>query len=96
MRGRALAFAATEPLPHGVGAALEDVLAEHGGVTRAPTESLRDLELNPLLAFERGAVGFFESSFTRPFRKAAGRRGVRILGASLSHAPDPDVEVGPY
>lgn len=86
-------IAVTEPYHAGVLAALRDTLAEFGPVATAPDAPLHEGARFPLLAYERGRVGFFDGPHTRAFVPLAGRRGVRILGSALAHAPHGDLEL---
>ena len=91
-RDGSFAVAPTEPFHDGVVAALQDALAAFGPVRRgedAPADAF-----TPLLAYERGAVAFFETPDTRAWAPLAGRRGLRVLAATPTHAPDADVYVG--
>jgi hypothetical protein len=92
-RAEALVVAVSEPVPEGLLSSLADALAEVGPAAAGPSEPLATSGLAPLLGLERGVVSFFHSLATRPFRALAGRRAVRIVLATPSHAPDPDVEV---
>ncbi|MGQ0612640.1 MAG: hypothetical protein ACT4PV_02660 [Planctomycetaceae bacterium] len=86
-------FAITEPFHVGLVAVLVDSLAAFGAARAGEAEPLAAQGLTPLFGFEGGRVLFFDSLATRPFHVIARRRALRILGATLSHAPDPDVEV---
>ncbi|MEM8885428.1 MAG: hypothetical protein AAGD14_15280 [Planctomycetota bacterium] len=77
----------------GVWAMLLDALTAFGPVDVDPDATLEESGLHPLLAYEEGRVSFFDSAPTRPWRVLAGNRGLRILSATLSHDPDPDVEI---
>jgi len=91
--GRSL-FALTEPFHDGLVAALLDALAAFGAARAGGAEHLAAAALTPLLGLHEGRVVFFDSLATRPFHVLARRRSLRILGATPSHAPDRDVEVG--
>ncbi|MHC4340754.1 MAG: hypothetical protein ACYSX0_11155 [Planctomycetota bacterium] len=87
--------AVTEPFHNGVMGALRDTLGAFGKLL-ADHEDLDPGEhgLAPLLAYERGKVSFLDTAETHQWLPLAGRRGMRILSATLSRAPDPDVYVG--
>jgi len=91
--GEPLSVAVSEPVPEGVVATLRDALAAFAPVEAGAPRPLADTGLAPLLAYEEGRVSFFDSAATRPWRAIAGNRGVRILAATPSHDPDPDVEI---
>jgi hypothetical protein len=94
-RGSSFAVAVTEPFHDGVLGAIRDTLGTHGDL-RAGHEDLDPGEhgFAPLLAYERGRVSFLVTAESRRWLPLAGRRGMRILSATLSRAPDPDVYVG--
>lgn len=86
-------LAATEPFHDGVQAALRDTLAEFGRVEEGEDFELAGSDLSPLVAYERGRVALFDVDATRAWLSLAGSRGMRILAATTSDAPDPDVFV---
>ena len=71
---------------------LRDTLGSFGPLEESRV-SLPDSDLHPLVAYEEGRVSFFDSAATRAWRPIAGKRGLRILSVTPSHAPDPDVEI---
>ncbi|MHC4937548.1 MAG: hypothetical protein ACYTHK_01095, partial [Planctomycetota bacterium] len=85
--------AMSEPVADGVLSMLRDTLACFGAVTDGEPVRLEEAGLHPLLAYEEGKVSFFDSAPTRPWRAIAGNRGLRILAATPTHDPDPDVEI---
>jgi len=87
-------FALTEPFHVGLVAVLVDTLAAFGPARAEEAQPLAEQGLAPLFGFDAGRIVFFDSLATRPFHVLARRRALRILGATLSHAPDPDVEIG--
>ena len=86
-------LASTEPFHDGVQAALRDALANFGEVEEGEDFVLEDCGLSPLLSYERGRVALFDVAATRDWLSLAGRRGMRILAATTTDAPDPDVFV---
>jgi hypothetical protein len=86
-------LASTGPFHDGVQAALRDTLAAFGEVEEGEDFELAEGGLSPLLAYERGSVSLFDVEATRPWLSLAGRRGMRILGATTTDHPDPDVFV---
>lgn len=91
--GGEFTVAMSEPASEGAFAVLRDALASFGKVTAGEPCRLEESGLDPLLAYEEGRVSFFDSAATRPWRRLAGNRGLRILAATPSHDPDPDVEI---
>lgn len=87
------ALAISEPVSEGVVSMLRDTLAAFGPVRADGPGRLDEADLAPLLAYEEGRVSFFDSETTRPWRRLAGNRGLRILAATVAHDPDPDVEI---
>lgn len=77
----------------GVFSMLRDALKHFGAVEDAGEVTLEESGLDALLAYEEGSVSFFDSAATRPWRALAGKRGLRILSSTLTHDPDPDVEI---
>jgi hypothetical protein len=94
-RSGSFTAAVTEPFHDGVLGALRDTLGAFGKL-RADHADLSPEEsgLVPLLAYERGKVSFLDTAETHRWLPLAGRRGMRILSATMSRAPDPDVYVG--
>ena len=86
-------LAMTEPVADGVLSMLRDALSSFGRAETGADCALEDAGLHPLLAYEEGRVSFFDSAATRAWRNLAGKRGLRILSATPSHDPDPDVEI---
>lgn len=86
-------LAMSEPVADGVLSMLRDTLACFGAVADGADIRLEQAALVPLLAYEEGKVSFFDSAETRPWRALAGNRGLRILAATPTHDPDPDVEI---
>lgn len=91
--GGEFTLAMSEPASDGAFSMLRDALAAFGPVTAGGACRLEETDLVPLLAYEEGKVSFFDSAPTRPWRRLAGNRGLRILAATPSHDPDPDVEI---
>lgn len=93
-RGNGFAVAPTAPFHEGVLATLRDTLADYGTVDTEPDLPAFGSGLDPLLAYERGRVSFFDSLATHGWLGVAGRRGLRVLSVTLSHAPGDDFVVG--
>ncbi len=89
----AFVVAPSEPFHDGIVASLRDLLADFGEVRTGADEPLDACGLCPLLAYEAGRVSFFDSPGTRRWLALAGRRGLRILGATLAHEPLVDLEI---
>ena len=85
--------APTEPFHAGVASTLRSVLLEYGPVSDNEPVDLATSGLEPLLAYERGAVSFFLGGATRDWLPLAGNRGLRIRAATLSHSTDTDLEL---
>lgn len=86
--------AVTSPVAAGAHAALRDTLAAFGTVEAAPSAPAHGAGLHALLAYERGALAFFDDGPTRPFRALAGKHGVRVVLPAYTHAPDDELFVG--
>lgn len=93
-RDDTLTVAVTEPFHDGVTGALRDVLGEHGPVHQPDDLDLQASVLQPLLAYERGAIAMFDTPATRALLPAAGRRGLRILACTTTREPDDGIEIG--
>ena len=90
-----LTVSVTEPFHEGVMGVLRDTLESFGKV-RAPAEdrTVEESGHSPLLAYERGRVSFLDTAETHRWLRLAGRRAMRIVSATLSHAPGAEIYVG--
>ena len=94
LRDGRFVVAATGPPVEGILAALRDELRAFGDVETGPDMVAGASGLSPLLAYERGVVTFLDAPETHGFLPLVGRRGLRVVAATLSHAPAPEVHVG--
>jgi len=92
-RNGVLTLAVTEPYHEGVQGALRDVLSGFGPVHQPEDLDLHDSTLEPLLAYERGAVSVFDTPATRGLLSSAGRRGLRIQACTTTRRPDDAIEI---